>query len=459
MNSEKNGTRKERVSSVKREDRFEKFLRLCQYYNVSLAQGFINGVKKDIFCLDFETIDYDQTTVLGECLKFLTGIAYLEIFGRFKNNHAISSSKVTEVENNKIQAERLSINPSLKNLLNSNKTRKKIKKTSKSHGFYHISKLLEGLNTNLYASKCLKELKLVGLALDKKSWKLFEQGLEAKNTVEYLYINYCHLKDSDLSYLQKGLYGKSLKVINLDNNQLEIECGEILGHVISCQNSLRENKLWKNSLRSPESRDSDSKLYEISLACNKLQDKFIVHISRYLCYDSCINGLNLQGNCITNEGYLEIMRLMELNNSLVYINLMDNQPPKDLELLHSIVEKLAYNLQEYKSKLWFDSEVEWDSRIMEMAAYIDSFSRISRKRPQSSKRSPGKKLLRTDVKVNTESPVFQHLELQRVNAHKPVRTCDNCDNFERELFHSKSQCIALQLKNNTLLRKLAVKIS
>lgn len=419
----------------KKENYFLKFVKLCEYYNVNLSQGFVSGVKKNVFCLDFEPLSYDQTVVLGECLKFLNGLTSLEVFGRFNSQKIIGPSKV------------LSKNASVKTLANYGKA----KKNPKSHGFYHISKLILGINSNLLLNKSLKTLKISGLQLDSNTWKLLAKGLEVKNSIHHIFINNCSLKDSDLSVLQKGLCSKSLKTINLDRNELGSASGEILGCVISIQNSVKESNLWKSSLRTLENVNCNPNLTEISLSYNNFNDKAVVYISRPLSFDTCIKSLDFEGNKISSEGYKEILNLLEVNNSLVCINLVKNQSPEDLDVMHSIVERLVFNLNEYKKDLWFDKDVEWDAKIIEISSYFEGFTKAAKKFGKKTAETP-KKLLRTDKK--TGEFTSNHTELHRIHSQKPIDNCRNCANFEKELFHSKSQCIELQLQNNNLIRKL-----
>ena len=252
------------------------------------------------------------------------------------------------------------------------------------------------------------------------------------------------------------MLSESLRKINFSYNLLENSCGDVISNIISKQNSIKGSKTWKSSLRSTEVLPLNSGITEIILSYNEINDKAIETISCSLHHDTFIRALDISNNKITSEGFKEIMNLLEVNTTILYINIKESQLPLNVSLMYSIIEKLCFNLEGYKNSLWQNNDNEWQDKIADMMDYFD-------KLPDNYKYSE----IKIDIKKNPKNKGAnekeiklrkglgsQHPELQHIASNKILQGCQNCVKFERELFQSRSQCIDLQLQNNNLTRKL-----
>lgn len=421
-----------------KEDPFEKFITLAQYYNASLTREFIAKLKKNLFSLNFEGVDENASVVVGEGLKILTKITSFYIHGKHKPN---------EIQNNPRPVSKMS-KTSQAPVLNKIKTKKKIA----LHSYHLISKIFAGLCENACKNKALTEVQIVGLYLGQKSWDLLNSAIEASKSVKSIKISYCFLQDLDLEILQSGLNNEALSKIDLSHNFLKGNCGEILGTIISKRCGSENIGRWKKSLRNNENFIIEGGLLELILNHNKLTDKTMINLSQSLTYDSFLKCLDLSYNCLTAASFKEILSLLENNTSLIFIDMKGNIKSFDPNLLHSIIEKLLFNYDFLKSQLWFTASEEWENKISELQIFFNEECQKDikpiKKATKSLSRSPEKGQLTRLGLGSLHSP------LHKTSDCKKNKNCNKCEQFERELFKSKSQVIDLILQNNKLAKQL-----
>ncbi|OMJ69224.1 hypothetical protein SteCoe_33097 [Stentor coeruleus] len=429
---------KKKQENLIKEDPFEKFITLAQYYNANLTREFTAKLKKNVFSLNFEGVNENASVVVGEGLKILTKITNFYIHGKHKPNEIKNIPRPVSKMSKTSQAP----------VLNKIKAKKKIA----LHSYHLISKIFVGLCENTCKNKALVEMQISGLYLGQKSWDLLNSAIEASRTVKSIKINYCFLQDSDLEILQSGLNNESISKIDLSHNFLKSNCGEILGTIISKRCGSENIGRWKKSLRNNENFIIEGGLLELGLNHNKLTDKTVINLSQSLTYDSFLKCLDLSYNSLTAASFNEILSLLENNTSLIFIDMKGNIKCFDPSLLHSIIEKLLFNYDFLKSQLWFTASEDWENKIAELQNFFNEECQKDlkpiKKATKSLSRSPEK------GQLNRLGLGSLHSPLQKTSDCKKHKNCNKCDQFERELFKSKSQVIDLIMQNNQLVKKL-----
>jgi hypothetical protein len=397
----------------------EKVASICQLYTQALPKAFFNSIAEDFFTVNLETLDLNGIIAVCESLKQLKTLSSIQLLGRF-NPTALSAKNPSTKRPKAIISQVLKRKP---------------------FNFHLISRFFDGLSVNLSSNKSLQELTLSGLILSPNAWNILNNAIQTSTVLELLNIRYCSLSDTDLMLLQNAMKLNSLKRIDLSHNALKDEAGAVIGNAISNINNSQSQNVWKQNLREQKLPVLQKGLTEVCLSFNSIGDKGIVHLSHALFYDTILQSLELSNNKITHTGYEEIENVLITNSALIYINLRSNEPPR-VELIYNIVDKLIRNYNSNKEQFWFNEE-DWEEKIEDMQNFLHLVNNDSEMHTER------RKGLKKRVGLGSE-----HTPLHLLGNKQEMKSCDKCEEFERELFKSKSQCVDLKIENNRLMKMI-----
>lgn len=354
-----------------------------------------------------------------------------------------------------------------------------------SRNSVQITKILKSLEISMLNSNCLQEMRLVGLKINKEGWNSLARGLKGTAPIVYLAINFCKLNDKTLAILSPSLRSlKTLKKLDLSNNELKEGFGFELARVISkhCEN--KDEVIWMHGLRG-EQLDSDQLtegLEELCLANNKIRDKGLIDLISSLYYDTWLRGLDLRRNSIGFRGYQELISLLDSNQTLLYVDVRENAEQGPFNFTRLILAKIKHNITLYNQNICKLGK-DWKSKLYEI---YDSISLLS------SEPSTPERLDSRDVHVNfkksstSESlpktssqniyiddyegltsqmlssqelqPISQQIDTKQTTARsespEESKICVQCREYERALFKSESHCISLAMENCRLKKQL-----
>mmetsp|Transcript_17149 Transcript_17149/g.17050 ORF Transcript_17149/g.17050 Transcript_17149/m.17050 type:complete len:97 (-) Transcript_17149:1043-1333(-) len=90
----------------------------------------------------------------------------------------------------------------------------------------------------------MTDIKLIGLKIGKEGWNFLAEGLDGQSPIINLQINFCKLKDEDLSILIPPLMkSQTIKNLDLSSNELEESCGYEIGRIINMQRERRDHDM------------------------------------------------------------------------------------------------------------------------------------------------------------------------------------------------------------------------
>ena len=345
-------------------------------------------------------------------------------------------------------------------------------------------KLMKGLSRNLQTGGILRQLRLVGLKFGKESVNQLAEGLKDNRSLDYLCINYCRLTDKRFAVLANSLCtAVKLRKLDLAHNDLEDLCGFHLGRMIGKNAERKDEAVWAYGLRGEQlALDLDEGLQDVCLANNKVSDRDIFDLGRVLYCDAYMRVLDLRRNRLSPQGINEVLSIVASNNSLLMVDIRENaleERSEDfLKVGYKITTKLMRNLKTLKSS-GVAMNPDWEAKLSEyqIAYFSPSESaiehRVFSKRKDTPKQSSGSSAPRIspqniyidDVPYEdlagsnpSESPL--PLKPQLGSPHPPLHQkkveesaaspCSKCREYERVLYKTESNCVALTLENNQL---------
>ena len=346
-------------------------------------------------------------------------------------------------------------------------------------------KLMKGISRNMQSKGVLRQLRLVGLKLGKESVNQLAEGLKDNRTLDYLCINYCRLTDKRFTVLANSMCtAVKLRKLDLSHNDLEDLCGFHLGRMIGKNAERKDQAVWAYGLRGEElALDPDEGLQDICLANNKVTDKAIFDLGRVLYCDVYLRVLDLRRNRLSAQGIEEVLSIVASNNSLLMVDIRENaleeRSEEFLKAGYKITTKLMRNLKALKTS-GIAMNPDWEAKLSEyqIAYFSPSESAIEQRTPSTKRkdtpkhtsgssvpRSSSQNIYIDDVPYDdlagsntSESPLPPKLQLgsphpplhQKKPEEAATSPCSKCREYERVLYKTESNCVALTLENNQL---------
>lgn len=357
-----------------------------------------------------------------------------------------------------------------------------------SRNSVQITRVLKSIEGILVNSSCLEEIRMVGLKINKGGWNTLARGLKGTAPVVYLSINFCKLTDKNLAVLAPSLRSlKTLKKLDLSNNELSDTFGFELARVISRHSENKDAVIWLHGLRGEqlESDNLNEGLEELCLANNKIRDKGLIDLLSSLYYDTWLRGLDLRRNSIGFRGYQEIISLLDSNHTLLYVDVRENAEQGPFNFTRVILSKIRQNIGLYNKEMCRVGK-DWESKLYEIYDSIQpstsdpsspgtSESReihVTFKKPTISELTPKSNSqniyiddyegLTSRLVSSAEShPISPQVDTKQSTTEsetpeesKESKLCIQCREYERALFKSESHCISLAMENCRLKKQL-----
>lgn len=190
-------------------------------------------------------------------------------------------------------------------------------------------------------------------------------------------------------------------------------------------------------------------------------------------HDTALKSLDLTSNCISIQGLQEIVSILYSNSTLLLVDIRNNTDKIPISFIKVILKKLKSNLKKHRVKRNYDGD--WEQKIANIQSSIGPILLASEPA------SPMTPVFRERVAYNhtfegshentyeeskedfteTESSFvppriglgYDHTPLHDIHKKRP-ENCEKCKDFERALFKSESNCVALTLKLKALENKL-----
>jgi len=356
------------------------------------------------------------------------------------------------------------------------------------------AKILKSLSLNMINNTVMTDIKLIGLKIGKEGWNFLAEGLDGQSPIINLQINFCKLKDEDLSILIPPLMkSQTIKNLDLSSNELEESCGYEIGRIINMQRERRDHDMWIAGLRGNQIENFNKEgLEELNLSNNKLKDKAVYDLCHTFYHDSVLRSLDLKKNKITFEGIKEIVSLLYSNSTLLFLDIRENVNDEQTGILKAIISKLRKNFSSYRRENAGEEKMSWEIKLMNLQQSVDPIFISEPNSPKNEK--PSKKVnfrkdssdsdeYKNDALINkynikpeeeeesknesesdSESEDYikprhglgsEHppLQEQREKIHSE---CSQCLEYERALFKAESNCVTLNLENANLKKQIDV---
>ncbi|EDV29690.1 uncharacterized protein TRIADDRAFT_52351 [Trichoplax adhaerens] len=208
-----------------------------------------------------------------------------------------------------------------------------------------ITKLCRALRDCILVTDCLNSLELHGIRLMFREIETLSKALPKNKTLQRISLENCQIKDQGLETLCTGLKNSvSITSLNVSGCHLTSKGAETLAKLILHQATARYAETWKESLRYrwPD-LDRMPGLRRITACMNPLfGDEGASYLADALKDDLWLKALDLQQCGITNEGAKKFEPVLQINNSLVIVDLRANHLI-DRSVFEAIMEQIATN--------------------------------------------------------------------------------------------------------------------
>lgn len=362
-----------------------------------------------------------------------------------------------------------------------------------SRNISFTAKILKSIALNMGNNTEMTEIKLIGLKISKVGWNFLSSGLESQSPISSLVINFCKLRDEDLCILIAPLMqNKTLKVLDLSSNELEESCGYEIGRVINMQRERRDHEIWLSGLRGSKIENiSTDGLEDLNLANNRLKDKAIYDLCHTFYHDTYLRSLDLRKNCISLDGIRELLSLLYSNTTLIYVDIRENLNEEQTGILKALISKLRKNFSSYRKQNQSAENALWGIRLMELQQAVEPILISESNSPKTERQAPKRVNFKNDYSEcsdeyknssqdihiqqynhhhnisesdpdESESYIrprqglgydHRHPELQE-NGEKAYDQCPMCQEYERALFKTESNCVSLNLENARLKKQI-----
>lgn len=211
-----------------------------------------------------------------------------------------------------------------------------------------INWISAGLSKNLKNSSNIIIFIVKGIPISRDVGEQLAEGIKGNKSLFHLIVNNCDIGVDAYEIIINGLLNHEfIKSINFSSNKLNDKCGSIIGRLISRQSERRDQVIWMLGLRNekPLMTDLENGLLTIDLSHNVIGDNTAEVLSYALSSDNYLKSLNLSGNSITEEGCKRFTSLLNINKSLMCLDLRDN-PGYTQKIFIKITYKLSKNIKE-----------------------------------------------------------------------------------------------------------------
>lgn len=188
---------------------------------------------------------------------------------------------------------------------------------------YQVASTIKSI---LYTGNNVEKLAIIGIVLRKQDRRLLGDGLQANNTLQGLCLAYCQIGDQGLEQLARSLTSSRILSLDLSGCELSSKAAAVICDIIKHQCVTRQNTAWEGTLRYQAfNPDSVPGLRFLKLNDNPLLgNEGISLLAETMHDDMWIKSLELRQCGISQEGAESLLDLLEINGTILCIDLDGN---------------------------------------------------------------------------------------------------------------------------------------
>ncbi|CAL4082038.1 unnamed protein product, partial [Meganyctiphanes norvegica] len=212
-----------------------------------------------------------------------------------------------------------------------------------------IHRLIDGLSTCVLQSTSLKTLQLQNIDIKGKLLSSLCKALSKTKKLCYFSLVHCKFGDAGTEQLCQSIKNvPSLFHLTLVGCHISEKGAKAVAKLIQHQSLNRDSAMWQDTLRVGQPiLDNMRGLRRVTLSLNpQLGDEGVISLSQVLKEDLWIKAIDLHHCGVSNEGGVELLKLVKMNQILEVLDVRQN-PFLDQKLIHNIIAALSGRSQEY----------------------------------------------------------------------------------------------------------------
>lgn len=185
---------------------------------------------------------------------------------------------------------------------------------------------MKSIETNLKATRALKELTLVGFRMSEACASKLNQGILRCSSLRKLRLNFVIYRSEILEALMPCLTTPcGIEDVNLSCNHLDDSYCYLINKILSSHQEEKDEQVWKYGLRNEKPpRESMLSLKKLNLSHNQLGLRTVRIINRTIKSDQYCRALNLRANNLCTEAVSELYDALKDNATIFNLDLRQN---------------------------------------------------------------------------------------------------------------------------------------